>query len=129
MEPAAEAVARAAAGRDLIRPWHTPMVSSMTATMITTPAELVADFERNLVAEVRWMQTYQYLVDTLNVTKLVNLGPGPTLVALSHSIPTELPATLFEGSWGEVVPVPSRKKSPAVQPLPLAGLPVTETFA
>ena len=84
MAPAAEGLA-AAVAQAPIRDASIPIVSNISATPITSEADLRDELARQIVSPVQWTKTVQYLADQ-GVTTFVEVGAGQVLSGLIKRI-------------------------------------------
>ncbi len=69
--------------------WKYKMVSSTFIDVIETREQLLKDMVDNFNSTVRWMEAFQHAVHNLGVTRVVNIGPMPTLLRFAERTPLE----------------------------------------
>lgn len=84
MAPAAEGLARAVAAAPFTGA-AIPIVSNISATAITTEAELRDELSRQIVSPVQWTRSVTYLAEQ-GVTTFVEIGSGQVLAGLIRRI-------------------------------------------
>jgi [acyl-carrier-protein] S-malonyltransferase len=80
MSQAAEQLNSALESVPFARPWA-PVVSNVTASALSEPAEIKAALLRQLTSPVRWVEGIQYLADR-GVTGTIEIGPKPVVSGL-----------------------------------------------
>ncbi|HEX5570193.1 MAG TPA: ACP S-malonyltransferase, partial [Ktedonobacterales bacterium] len=84
MAPAAEGLARAVAAAS-IHDAAIPIVSNISATPLTSGADIHDELSRQIVSPVQWTRSVRWLVDQ-GVTTFVEIGPGQVLSGLIKRI-------------------------------------------
>ena len=84
MQPAAEAFASIVSQVDFHQP-RVPVVANVTATPITTIAEIREELVEQLTSTVRWVESVQYMI-AQGVTTFVEIGPKNVLTGLMRRI-------------------------------------------
>lgn len=101
LTPAAEGLAPAVAAAP-IRDAAIPLVANISASAITSTADLKAELARQIAAPVQWTQSMEYMA-AQGVTTFVEIGPGQVLTGLIKRIVKG--ATLVNvGSVAEIAP-------------------------
>jgi [acyl-carrier-protein] S-malonyltransferase len=90
MQPAADAMAEALAEIDLAPP-AVPLVANVTASAITTPAEIRRRLVEQVTAMVRWRESVEWMVGA-GVTTIYEFGAGKVLSGLARRINRDLEA-------------------------------------
>ncbi|MBP0618279.1 ACP S-malonyltransferase [Jiella mangrovi] len=90
MAPAAEAMAEALANATITAP-KVPVVSNVTATPTSDPAEIRDRLVRQVTGEVRWRESMEYLAGA-GVGDVVEIGSGKVLSGLCKRIDKRLSA-------------------------------------
>ncbi len=105
MQPAADAMAEALAGIEILAP-VTPLVANVTATAGTDPDAIRAQLVAQVTGQVRWTETVQYMaVQGVGVT--VEAGAGKVLSVMNRRTVRELEG-LTMGTPDEIEAVASR---------------------
>ncbi len=93
------------------------MVSSTFIGLIETREQLLKDMVDNFNSTVRWMEALQYAVNELGVTRLVNIGPVPTLLLFAERTPLNHPVEMV--NYLAVTPKPAtEERAPTFIPAP-----------
>lgn len=79
-----------------INHWNIPLVSTAHCKLIETIDDLRADINSNMTGAVHWWPTYSWMVEELNVTRFVNIGPAKTLIKFCERTPTRNPVELVD---------------------------------
>jgi [acyl-carrier-protein] S-malonyltransferase len=91
MQPAADAMAEALEAVAMSAP-ALPLVANVTASKVTTPAEIKDLLIKQVTGTVRWRESVLYMKEQ-GVTQLVELGSGKVLGGLAKRIDKELSGT------------------------------------
>ncbi|MFG2647090.1 ACP S-malonyltransferase [Streptomyces sp. NPDC048436] len=83
MAPSAGAL-RPALDATRFAPAHRPVVANVDARPHTEGAEWAELCARQLVSPVRWLETLETLVHSMNCDQMIDFGPGRTLAALTR---------------------------------------------
>jgi [acyl-carrier-protein] S-malonyltransferase len=84
MGPAADAM-REALGKVTVHAPVVPVVSNVTVTPTSDPAEIVARLVTQVTGQVRWRETVEWFAEN-GVTTLYEIGPGKVLTGLARRI-------------------------------------------
>lgn len=79
-----------------INHWTIPLVSTAHCKLIETMDDLRADINSNMTGAVHWWPTYRWMVEELEVTRFVNIGPAKTLIKFCERTPTNRPVELID---------------------------------
>ena len=105
MQPAAEAMADALAGSEILAP-VTPRVANVTAVAGTDPDAIRAQLVAQVTGQVRWTETVQYIA-AQGVEVTVEAGAGKVLSVMNRRTVRELEG-LTMGTPDEIEAVASR---------------------
>ncbi|MCF6328836.1 MAG: ACP S-malonyltransferase [Henriciella sp.] len=105
MQPAADAMAEALAGIEILAP-VTPLVANVTATAGTDPDAIRAQLVAQVTGQVRWTETVQYMA-AQGVEVTVEAGAGKVLSVMNRRTVRELEG-LTMGTPDEIESVASR---------------------
>ena len=105
MQPAADAMAEALAGIEILAP-VTPLVANVTATAGTDPDAIRAQLVAQVTGQVRWTETVQYIA-AQGVEVTVEAGAGKVLSVMNRRTVRELEG-LTMGTPDEIEAVANR---------------------
>jgi [acyl-carrier-protein] S-malonyltransferase len=91
MQPAAEVMAAALAGVEIVAP-KVPLVANVCAEAVSDPAEIRELLVRQVTGSVRWRESVLWLAGQ-GVTELVEIGAGKALSGMARRIDRELAAS------------------------------------
>jgi [acyl-carrier-protein] S-malonyltransferase len=74
-------------GGELSRGWNIPMVSTVFKKIIRGDSALRADLEQNMTGSVKWWQSFQWMIEELGISSVVNVGPVTTLISFVERTP------------------------------------------
>ncbi|MBC7154914.1 MAG: ACP S-malonyltransferase [Rhodobacteraceae bacterium] len=102
MQPAAEAMAEALAGVEIVAP-RVPLVANVTAGPVSDPAEIRRLLVAQVTGRVRWRESVQWMVGA-GVTEFWEVGAGKALSGMIRRIHKEV-AVQAVGTPGDVAAV------------------------
>ncbi|MGC1302922.1 MAG: ACP S-malonyltransferase [Caulobacteraceae bacterium] len=85
MQPAADAMAEALAGVQIVAP-ATPLVANITARPVTDPVEIRRLLVEQVTGRVRWRESVEWMASEGDVTRFVELGAGKVLTGMVKRI-------------------------------------------
>lgn len=88
MHNAAEQLAQTIANTPIVNA-RVPLIANATATAIASSAEIQQELVTQVTAPVRWIDTITTM-QTMGITKVIEIGPGAVLTGLAKRIAPEL---------------------------------------